>query len=238
MVQTPSLTVIIPVYGEAAGIGQAIGHVKEQNYPGALEIVVADGEPSGAGLAAARRAHSDVAGLHTKPGRARQMNQGAAQAAGELLLFLHADTRLPPGGLALAAWALADGKAAAAAFSLGLDRPGPVWRIVEAVGNLRNRLTRTPYGDQALFIRARVFREMGGFADIPIMEDVELMRRLRRNRMPVTILRQRVRTSARRYDKEGLLFGICRNAMLRTLFALGVSARRLARFYRPHKEQP
>jgi hypothetical protein len=100
------------------------------------------------------------------------------------------------------------------------------------VANLRSRLTRIPYGDQAIFIRASYFRSIGGFKEIPIMEDVDLMRRIKRKGWRIVIFQEPVITSARRWEKEGLLFGTLRNWFLMTLFLCGVSPERLARFYR------
>ncbi|WP_341806069.1 glycosyltransferase, partial [Nitratidesulfovibrio liaohensis] len=228
---------------------------------GAVELVVADGAPEGDTLAAlklalgkdAGRAATSVAptgqlvtggnaeeffdtGLPVRAvvaprGRARQMNAGAAVARGQVLLFLHADTRLPDGafpavlramavsphaargeGLDAAApastacggiAAIATGSAGACvpgagAFTLSIDAPGAWLRVVEALANLRNRLTRTPYGDQAQFFRAGVFRAMGGYPDLPLMEDVEIMRRVRRAGLPLALLALRAVTSARR----------------------------------------
>ncbi|WP_372434959.1 TIGR04283 family arsenosugar biosynthesis glycosyltransferase [Nitratidesulfovibrio oxamicus] len=203
-------------------------------------------------------------------GRARQMNAGAAVARGEVLLFLHADTRLPDGAFPAVLRALGvgggtggsgisgiagsgragevkarhaddgvspavSGIPGAGAFTLSIDAPGTWFRVVEALANLRNRLTRTPYGDQAQFFRAGVFRAMGGYPDLPLMEDVEIMRRLRRADHRLTLLDLRAVTSARRWRDEGAVRCTLRNVCLRLLYALGVPAQILARWYRARK---
>ncbi|WMW66157.1 glycosyltransferase family 2 protein [Nitratidesulfovibrio liaohensis] len=194
-------------------------------------------------------------------GRARQMNAGAAVARGQVLLFLHADTRLPEGAFPTVLRALgiggaegvgdvgargtrhaddgvfrdANGVPGAGAFTLGIDAPGAWFRVVETLGNLRNRLTRTPYGDQAQFFRAGVFRSLSGYTDLPLMEDVEIMRRVRRAGLPLALLALRAVTSARRWRDEGAVRCTLRNVCLRLLYALGVPAQILARWYRARK---
>jgi rSAM/selenodomain-associated transferase 2 len=228
---TPLVSVIVPVLHEAGSINALLDHVKAQARPGPVEIVVADG--AGDTLAALNARHADAVRIKSAPGRARQMNAAADAARGEVLLFLHADTRLPPGGLVAAVQALErwGSSAGAGAFGLAFDGGGRRMALVARLGAWRNRLCRTPYGDQALFLRAAAFRELGGFADIPLMEDVELCRRLRRQGRPARVLDLRARTSARRYGTRPLRTGL-RNNVLRLLFALGADPARLARWYR------
>ena len=231
--ESPLISVIVPVLHEAASINEVVAHVKALPYSGPREILVVDGAPGADTLACL--AHADVCGLAAPRGRAAQMNAGAAMARGEVLCFLHADTRLPEQGLPRMVEALGDPAVVAGAFRLGFDRSGLLYGFAARMGNLRNRLTRTPYGDQALFFRAAAFRELGGFADLPIMEDVEIMRRIRKlRRGRIAFVGEAVRTSTRRYGREGMLRAALRNQTLRVLYALGVPAGRLARFYRPH----
>ena len=118
------------------------------------------------------------------------------------------------------------------AFDLRIDSRRIVFRVIETIASLRSRLTRIPYGDQAMFIRASYFRTLGGFKEIPIMEDVDLMQRIKRNGKRIAIFREPVITSARRWEREGPGFGTLRNWFLMALYLCGVAPERLARFYR------
>jgi hypothetical protein len=129
---------------------------------------------------------------------------------------------------------LQSGDYVAGAFDLGIDSHRLAFRVIEKIACWRSRLTRIPYGDQAIFIRRDYFRSMGGFQDIPIMEDVDLMRRIKKKGGKIHILRDRVKTSARRWEKEGILYGTLRNWLLVSLFCAGVKPERLARFYAPN----
>jgi len=227
-----SISVIIPVYGEGSIIGRTVSLVRESAAGRAVEIVVADGGPGHATLdALAAHGASGVTGVRCPPGRGAQMNAGAAMAAGDILLFLHADTRLPE------AWpeAVDNGlrRARAGAFSLAIDSPRPALAVVARCATLRSRIERVPYGDQAPFFEAGLFRELGGFASIPVMEDVELFRRIRHRGEPVVILRERALTSARRWEKDGVVRRTLGNWGLRLRYALGESPESLARSYRP-----
>ncbi|QGY40174.1 glycosyltransferase [Pseudodesulfovibrio cashew] len=226
----PSLSVIIPVYNEAEIINDAIQRVRRAATKEPVEIVVADGGPGHDTLAAVR--DPDVIKVACPPGRGIQLNAGADRAGGDTLLFLHADTRLPGDAFTAIRRAVADG-AAAGAFSLSIDSPRPSLRVVALFANLRTRLERVPYGDQAQFVTAQTFRALGGFAAIPIMEDVEFFRRIRRQGLPIAILPGKVVTSARRWEKEGVLVRTLTNWWLRLRYALGADPADLARHYRP-----
>jgi hypothetical protein len=121
---------------------------------------------------------------------------------------------------------------AGGAFDMGIDSERKVFRITERYVAWRTRLTRIPFGDQAIFVRRDYFERIGGYRDIPIMEDVDLMRRIRRRGDAICIVPEKVMTSARRWEKDGLVFGTLRNWMLQALYCCGVSPERLARFYR------
>ncbi|XXJ18974.1 TIGR04283 family arsenosugar biosynthesis glycosyltransferase [Desulfovibrio caledoniensis] len=232
-----SISVIIPVFGESAIISQTVRQVRASAPGREVEIVVADGGPGHATLAALDV--PGVTGVRCPPGRGVQMNAGAAVATGDILLFLHADTRLPDG------WPEAvdrvfnntDYRVRAGAFSLAVDSPRVSLAVVAWFANLRSRFERVPYGDQAPFMDAALFRELGGFAPIPIMEDVDLFRRLRRLGEPVTILKERVLTSPRRWEKDGVVRRTLGNWRLRLRYALGAAPEDLARSYRPDREQ-
>ena len=163
-------------------------------------------------------------------GRAQQMNVGAAAASGEILLFLHADTLLPPGFDTLVRQVFG-ADTAAGAFQLQIDSPLWSLRLIELGVNWRSRWLQMPYGDQAIFLRAAVFHQLGGFPQLPIMEDFELMRRLRR-RGTIVIVPVPVLTSARRWLRHGVVKTTLLNQIIILSYLLGVSPKRLVRWYR------
>jgi rSAM/selenodomain-associated transferase 2 len=222
--------VVSPVLYEADRVNALVDHIRMAGYGVSLEIILVDGDPAGSTLAALTR--DGVTTLIAPTGRARQLNAGADQALGENLLFLHADTRLPAGAFQAAAKAL-DGRADAGAFSLSIRTSHPLLRLIAAGATLRARLFSLPYGDQAQFIRRDLFAAMGGFPDIPIMEDVALMRLLSRAGARIEVLPERVTTSARRWRAEGIWRATARNLGLLALYCCGVSPQRLARHYPP-----
>jgi rSAM/selenodomain-associated transferase 2 len=169
--------------------------------------------------------------LLTSPrGRARQMNAGARAARGDVLLFLHADTLLPDGALAAVGDAVSDPGIVGGRFDVRFDNPRPVFKMIAWFMNLRSRWSGISTGDQAIFVRREPFDTLGGYRDIPLMEDVELCRRLRR-RGRMAALRLRVSTSARKWEREGALRTILLMWALRFLHMVGVPPARLHRWY-------
>jgi len=160
------------------------------------------------------------------------MNAGAALASGDLLLFLHVDSVLPDNALRLLRSAMRDARIAGGAFELGIASDRALFRITERYVAVRTRLTRIPFGDQAIFLRRAYFDGIGGYSDIPLMEDVDLMIRVRKRGGAITVLPEKVMTSARRWEREGILYCTLRNWMLQILYSIGVSPIRLARWYR------
>jgi rSAM/selenodomain-associated transferase 2 len=225
-----AVSVIIPVYREEAVINGAVAAVRLLPGGGGAEIIVVDGEAGGPTLAAI--GDPAVKKVLSEKGRGRQLSRGAEAATGDVLLFLHADTRLPACAFERIAEAMADQGCAGGAFDLAIDSPRRAFRLIETMANFRSRLTRVPYGDQAIFIRASHFRVLGGFREIPIMEDVEIMARIRRRGWRIVIASEPVLTSARRWEKEGVLFGTLRNWWLMGLYLCGVPAEQLTRYYR------
>lgn len=191
---------------------------------------MADGDPAGSTVHAV--SDGSVRRVISERGRAIQMNRGAEAASGEILLFLHADTFLPRNALALIREAVKDSRIVAGAFDLGFDTKRKIFRITEKYVYLRTRLTHVPFGDQAIFIRRDYFKQLGGYREIPIMEDVDLMKRIRKRGDRVSIIPVKVSTSSRRYEQEGVLSCTFRNWLLQALFAMGVSPERLAKRYR------
>ncbi|MCP9440398.1 MAG: TIGR04283 family arsenosugar biosynthesis glycosyltransferase [Nitrospira sp.] len=224
------VSVIIPTLHERDLLTKTILHTAELGFD---EIVVVDGGSTDGTMALAKACCAGLTGAHviTAPrGRARQMNEGAKVSRGEGLLFLHADTLLPPNAKALITSALADSGIAGGRFDVRFDSSSPWGRMISTLMNIRSRWTGIATGDQAIFVRRSVFDQLGGFADIPLMEDIEFSRRLKRTGR-IAALRQTVTTSFRRWETQGPLKTIVLMWTLRLLYWLGVSPHRLSDFY-------
>lgn len=228
----PAISVIIPVYQEAATIAAMIDHLSRMELSERLEIIVVDGEAGSTTLHAITQ--RDVIKLSGPKGRAAQMNQGARCATGAILLFLHADTFLPANGLREILNAATTPDIVGGAFNLGLDSNEKRFRLIEATVRLRTRLSRIPYGDQAIFIKKKIFHDLGGYPDIPIMEDVALMQNLSKRGKKITIISSPVTSSVRRWKAEGFVGCTLRNWILMLLYAMGASPTKLARYYPSH----
>lgn len=202
--------------------------VAAARQPGLLEIIVVDGGSRDNTVDVARACADRV--LRGGRGRAAQMNTGAAAARGDVLLFLHADTHLPPGCHQAIMRALAPDDVVGGRFDLRLDATGIPYRIVERMISLRSRLTRVATGDQAIFARRSVFERLGGFPPLPLMEDIAFCRALKRAGR-IACLRERVVTSARRWQRHGVVRTVLLMWMLRAAYYAGVSPARLARAY-------
>lgn len=230
-----TISIIIPVLHEGEGILSLLDHIHALRQEIPHEIIIVDGGPESDTLEALGE-RKDVICLASPAGRARQMNKGSDMARGEVLLFLHADTRLPPDALGKIREALRGSDAVGGAFDLGFASGKIPFKIIGRVASLRSRLTRIPYGDQAIFLKKQYFDRIGGYRDIPLMEDIDLMRRIKKRGGRILILKECVMTSTRRWDKEGILSCTLRNWILSTLYYLGVSPERLNRFYRHGKD--
>lgn len=223
------LSIIVPTWNEASAIAGTLSALQPLRGAG-HELIVADGQSQDATVALARPLVDRI--LVSACGRARQMNAGAAQASGEVLLFLHADTRLPAGADVLVRHALERSGRAWGRFDVRLSGTQPLLRLVERMMNLRSRLTGIATGDQALFVRHDLFQAVGGFPDIPLMEDIALSTRLKRHGRPAC-LHEAVVTSSRRWQQQGILRTILLMWRLRLAFALGADPHRLVnRYYR------
>jgi rSAM/selenodomain-associated transferase 2 len=229
------LWIIVPTLNEAHGIAAALRALQPLRGE-SVGIVVADGGSDDDTVQRARGLADHV--LTSARGRARQMNAGAAwvreQAAGEddILVFLHADTRLPPAACALIRAAIANG-ARWGRFDVRLSGAHWLLRVVEFMMNARSRLTGIATGDQTMFVRRDVFEQLGGFADIALMEDVEFSRRAKRAGAPAC-LRARVETSSRRWEQAGVLRTMWLMMRLRLAYFFGADPRELARRYVQH----
>jgi rSAM/selenodomain-associated transferase 2 len=230
MKAAPFVSIVMPVLNETGVIRQSLDRLRDARAGGLAELIVVDGDLRGSTVGAI--GEGDVVKALSEKGRARQMNYGAKQASGEVLLFLHADTFLPQNAVELVRAVMNDDRVVAGAFDLGIDSSRVIYRITEKYVALRTRLTRAPFGDQAIFIRRKYFEELGGYREIPVMEDVELMRRIRKRGDRIRIIPEMARTSPRRYENEGVLSCTARNMTLQLLYACGISPERLARWYR------
>jgi rSAM/selenodomain-associated transferase 2 len=223
----PALAIIIPVLDEAATIADALAALAAYRARGG-EIIVVDGGSRDGTVEAARPLADRV--ITAPRGRGSQMNAGAAAARGDVLLFLHADTRLPPNSDRLVIEALARSKRAWGRFDVTIAGRSPLLRVVAATMNLRSRLTGIATGDQAMFMTRTAFAQVGGFPDIALMEDIVMSRRLKHVSSPAC-LSARVTTSGRRWDRDGVVRTILTMWRLRFAFFLGAEPARLARHY-------
>jgi rSAM/selenodomain-associated transferase 2 len=226
------ISLIIPVYRDASALARTLADVERSQ---AQTIVCATADD--ASLAPLRLAHPGAVWVMAPRGRARQMNAGAAVARGEWLVFLHADTRLPPGWNDAIDAAAREPQVNAGCFRFALDSESPIARILELGVRARVALFGLPYGDQAIFVRREAFEALGGYADVPIMEDVDLVRRLRRRgrlfRSPLPAI-----TSARRWERDGWLRRTALHLVLILLYFCGVSPLRLVRLDPSRRRDP
>lgn len=229
MLGEPRYSIIIPVLDETAAINELLAQLRSLDRQEEVEILVIDGDPEGKTLRAI--AGEDVHKILSPRGRGRQMNEGAKIARGEILLFLHADTVLPQGALRLIDETMRNRRVVGGAFDLGFRSSRVAFKVIAAVASLRSRLTRVPFGDQALFLRRDYFERIGGYREIPLMEDVEFMDRIRRLGDPIAFIGKPVLTSTRRWEKDGILRCTLRNWFLQLRYLFGVPPERLARRY-------
>jgi rSAM/selenodomain-associated transferase 2 len=223
------ISVIVPTLNEQEHICATLSHI---HLAAGDELIVVDGGSTDATVTLARQFTPLV--LCTLTGRARQMNGAARLARGDILLFLHADTLLPWHGLDAVRTVMQCAHIVGGAFRLALTPSTPALRVITWGTNLRTRLARLPYGDQALFVRREIFEMLGGYADVPFLEDVKLVQALRR-RGQLAFLPQTVHTSARRWRQEGVLYTTVRNNVLMLLYFCGVAPATLQRWYQKRR---
>ena len=222
----PAISIIIPTLNEAESIATTM---KSARACTGVEIIVADGRSSDGTGEMAKELGARL--LTVTGGRARQINAGAMAASSDVLLFLHGDTRLPDGYDQHVLNLLAMPGTGAGAFALGIDGPEIGLRLIEKLANFRSRFFQIPYGDQAIFLKTNVFRSIGGFPEIPIMEDFVFMQRLRKAGK-VVIAPVAVTTSSRRWKELGILKTTLINQVVLLAYFLGSDLKRLARWYR------
>lgn len=220
----PHISVIIPVYFEDKTLLKTIDTLMLNSKENDFEVIVID-TPQRTTIDKLNLLHVRT-GIAPKRGRAHQMNEGALMAKGDILLFLHADTLVPKhwdellkkGGIV-------------GAFGLSIATSNLVLKCIEKMANLRTSLTCIPYGDQAQFFEALFFRQLGGYAPIPLMEDIEIMKRVKAKGEKITLLDAKVITSPRRWEKEGIFYTTLRNRIISLLYFLGISPTLLKKYY-------
>jgi len=230
------ISVIIPTLNEEQTIMATLAHTAALGFD---ELIVVDGgslDQTPVLVESYRRrtqspAQSPVRLVTALSGRARQMNEGAKASRGEILLFLHADTQLPGDAKTIIDTTLADQRMVGGRFDVRFDRPSMWGTIISRMMNWRSRLSGIATGDQALFVRRPVFEQMGGFADMPLMEDIDFSRRLKR-KGATAALTATVTTSFRRWERHGPLRTILLMWALRFLYWIGISPSHLLEWYK------
>jgi rSAM/selenodomain-associated transferase 2 len=221
------ISVIIPTLNEAENIQGCIECVRAGD--GDLEIIVCDGGSSDATVQIVRE-YDDVILMETGKGRGSQMNKGAAVAKGEVLLFLHADTKLERGWSRELLSALADESIVGGAFTFKIDNPAMRYRLIELWVKLRCTLFSLPYGDQGIFVRRGIFEKIGGYRDIPLMEDVEIIGGLKKEGR-LGLLKKCAVTHDRRWVRKGWMRASVSNQLVMLMYKMGIDPHTLARLY-------
>jgi rSAM/selenodomain-associated transferase 2 len=231
----PLLSIIVPARDDAAALTTLLTQLTPSP---AFEVIVAIAGPVDDGTMAVRQRRRDVQWIESVPGRGAQLNTGAARATGDWLWFVHADSQLPHGWLeAFCRLARSGDEIVGGAFRFALDSSAWQARLLERAVAWRVQWLNLPYGDQGIFVRRTVFQSLGGFASLPLMEDVEFISRLKRcGRLRHLTLS--LTTSARRWEHDGWLRRSAKNLAILGLYRLGVSPERLARRYYGRRTEP
>jgi rSAM/selenodomain-associated transferase 2 len=223
------ISIIIPVLNESLSIVQTLSDLQSWRVEG-HEVIVVDGGSEDRTAELSRPFADQV--LFSPPGRGLQMNAGANVAKGNLLLFLHADTSLPKEGHRVMLERMKEGRRVWGRFDVRLSGKHFLFRVIEWLMNWRSRITGVATGDQAIFVQKELFKTVGGFPDIHLMEDIALSKSLKKHGPPLC-LPQRVTTSSRRWEKKGILRTVLLMWFLRLAFFLGVDPKYLAKLYGP-----
>ncbi len=227
------LSVIIPTLNAESRLNACLGAIKQPMVDGLIrEVIIVDGGSTDDSVKIAESFGAKI--LTAPPGRGGQMKAGAAGASGEFFLFLHGDTVLEVGWEDEARIFIEKKCYDAAVFTLAFDAKGIAPGIVAAGAMLRTRFTKSPYGDQGLFISKAVYEEIGGYRDMSLFEDVEIVQRLMRRKgsLALHIFSSNAETSASRYEEEGYFRRVLKNFLLLTRFQLGASPEKLSAAYR------
>jgi len=219
------VAVVIPVLNELAQLPRLLDRCREWM---ADEVILVDGGSTDGSLELLQK--SGVRWLATRRGRATQMNTGASQLNSDIILFLHVDTTISSSNILAIGKAMQEPEIVGGRFDVRLSGANPAFRIIEFFINWRSRITRISTGDQAIFVRRTVFDRLGGFPDQPLMEDVEFSKRLK-HAGRIKCLREKVVTSSRRWERDGILRTVILMWWLRLCYRLGADPARLKRSY-------
>ncbi len=221
-----SISAIIPTLNEQENIKSLLNYLRQLDCT--LELIVADGGSVDETITESEGLSTVV---HSARGRGVQMNAGAKIASGDVLWFLHADCQPHPDSIHAIKSALADPDVVGGGFEYALNHPGFRFRLVEFLSNRKNRLLQWLFGDMGIFVRREIFYRMGGYKEIPLMEDMDFSKRLKQHGK-IVILPQRTKTSARRWIEEGYILNSLRSWALQSAWVLGASPYALAKWYR------
>ncbi len=219
-------SIIIPVYNEQHIIETTLQRLSQLKDS---EIIVIDGHPE---KTTHKAITTKVKKITSQPGRAIQMNTGAKAAKGNILIFLHADTILPKDALQEIKQALKS--AQACAFDFTFPTKNIFLKTIAYTASKRSRITRHPYGDQVQCFTKEYFNKIGQYKEIPLMEDVEIMQRIKKRKEKIYLIKDKVLTSPRRWQKEGMIYTTVRNWVLITAYYAGVSPKKLKKFYKKY----
>ncbi len=222
------ISIIIPVYREQ-NINLHLESLLNNPSYKQEEIIIVDGDNS----STIKNIQNDnVLKIDSKKGRANQMNEGARIAQGDILLFLHADTLLPNNAFDLIEESFEDKYIKAGAFDLSFSNNSLAFKIIAFTASIRSRLTRLPYGDQAIFIKKDIFEAVGKYENITLMEDVNLMQKLKNAEVKIKILSEKVITSSRKWEDKGIVYTTLRNWVLISLYFLNIDPNKLEKYYK------
>lgn len=220
------ISIVMPVLNEAKELRNTLGRLKLSESE---ELIIVDGGSSDETMSIAREFTDKV--YRTKTGRASVMNYGAVRAKGDIFLFLHADCVLPDNAFTLIRRALSSNEISAGAFYLRINCPGPRFRIIESAANIRSRTASLLYGDQGIFMKRSTFSAIGGYSDIPLMEDLEISKKLR-EKGRLALISPPIKASPRRWLKEGILHTTLRDWTIAFSYTfLKISPVKLIRYY-------
>lgn len=226
----PMFSIITPVFREIDNINSFIEMIERLDRSYQAEVIVVDGD-CGSTISQIKSDAIQFRSIITRASRGAQLAAGAIEARSDYFIFVHVDTSLPHRALALVERGLK--VCGAGAFKLSIESDDPAIRAIAHAANFRNRFTRVPYGDQVHFFRRRFYERIGGYRDMPLMEDVEIMRRIKYRGERIVLMQERVVTSDRRWRKEGVAWRTLKNWSILAQYRFGASAEELALRYRP-----